>query len=157
MRYCIFLIPLLVGLSTRIYPQHRKEDKAAALQNAVDLKAYVFRAQTVLPASGRARQLTSPYTFTVRKDSVISDLPYFGRAYSAPLDPSHSPLQFSSEKFVYSVNTRKKGGWEISIQFKDTPGVQSVLLSISRDGYGTLQVIPVNLQIISFTGFIDEK
>src|SRR5882672_9273272 len=62
--------------------------KKAAISNMVDSQSYVFKAQSATPMSGRNRQLTSDYDLKVTKDQVVSYLPYFGRAYSAPIDPS---------------------------------------------------------------------
>ena len=73
---------LSIAVVTAGYAQNDKKDP---IQQAVNDKQYVFRARTVLPASGPTRQLTSEYDFTVNHDSIKAFLPYFGRAYSAPI------------------------------------------------------------------------
>ena len=37
-----------------------------------------------VPMAGRSVNLTSPYSLEIHGDSILSYLPYFGRAYSAP-------------------------------------------------------------------------
>ena len=104
--------------------------------------------------SGRTRQLTSDYDVKVTKAQVVSYLPYFGRAYSAPIDPSQGGIQFTSKDFDYTTTPRKKGGWDIQLKPKDYRDVQQMSLSITEDGYASLQVTSTNRQLISFTGYI---
>ena len=143
---------LSIAVVTAGYAQNDKKDP---IQQAVDDKQYVFRARTVLPASGPARQLTSEYDFTVNHDSIKAFLPYFGRAYSAPIGKTSDGINFTSTDFSYKVNERKKGGWLIDIRTKDAGDVQQVNLNLSKNGYGTLHINSQNRQSISFTGKIE--
>jgi hypothetical protein len=141
-------VPFLAGAQTS-----KKQDKQAKIKALIESQRYVFSAQTALPMSGRLRQLTTDYSLKVGKDTVVSDLPYFGQAYTAPMDPSQSPLEFTSTSFEYTVTAGKKGGWNVQIKPKNT-GVQQMNLSISENGYASLQVNSVNRQAISFNGVI---
>ena len=156
-RYIIILIFAIAAGCAPSSKTHKVTGEQAGLETAITQRTFVFHAQTVQPASGRSRQLTSSYTFSVNKDSISSDLPYFGRAYSAPLDLTQSVLRFDSPKFDYKNSPGKKGGWNIDIKFNDVREVQTASLSISKDGYASLQVIPTNRQIISFIGTVDAK
>ncbi|MDO6430720.1 DUF4251 domain-containing protein [Flavitalea sp. BT771] len=155
---CILALLALTSLPGHMNAQDTKQDKkaakAAAIKSLVDSQTFVFAAQTALPMSGRTRQLTSDYDLRVTKSSVISYLPYFGRAYQAPLDPSKGGIQFTSKDFEYTATPGKKGGWTILVKPRDYRDVQQMTLSISDDGYGTLQVISTNRQPISFNGYI---
>jgi hypothetical protein len=131
--------------------------KTSAVKNMVDSKNYVFVAQTVLPVSGRTRQLTSYYDLTVSKDTIVSSLPYFGRAYTAPINPSEGGINFKSTNFEYTVKDRKKGGWDILIKPKDANDVQQLLITVFENGIASLQVISSNRQAISFNGYITER
>jgi hypothetical protein len=134
----------------------KKAEKRAAIKNLVESQHYDFRAQTVMPMGGRTRQLTTEYDVRVTKESIVSYLPYFGRAYSAPIDPTKGGIQFTSKDFGYTISNGKKGGWDVLIKPKDNPDVQSMSLNISDDGYATLQVISAQRQPISFYGDIVE-
>ncbi|MFB6454270.1 DUF4251 domain-containing protein [Chitinophaga sp. Hz27] len=157
-------IPIMLGIlsigpisAVSAQGKETRAQKEAAQQAAVkswlDAQQYVFVPQTALPMSGRAVQLTSEYTFSVTKDSVESYLPYYGRAYTAPMDPTKSPLAFKSKQFGYKVVERKKGGWDITITPTDQREIQSVNMTMSTDGYGSLQVTSNNRQPISFNGY----
>lgn len=132
--------------------------QAAYYQNLVKLPAFVFHAQTALPMGTSVKNLTPDYyDFTVTKDSVISYLPYYGRAYSAPMDPTKVATQFTSTNFTYDVQDRKKGGWQITIKFKDNNDVQTFYLTVSQSGYTSLQANFTNRQPISFNGKIGKR
>lgn len=120
----------------------------------VEGRNFVFKAQTALPLSGRTRNLTSDYDLKVTKDKVVSYLPYFGRAYQAPIDPGKAPLDFTTREFSYTSVPGKKGGWTVTIKPKDYADVQQLVLNISSDGYASLQVLSTNRQAISFNGVI---
>jgi hypothetical protein len=137
--------------------KNENTSKESNVKNMVDAKNYVFIAQTALPISGRIRQLTSYYDLEVSKDTIVSQLPYFGRAYTAPIDPSQGGINFISKNFEYTATERKKGGWNISIKPKDAKDVQQFFLTISEKGYATLQATSNSRQAISFNGYITEK
>ena len=139
----------LVSLNTT-YAQ----DKESAVKNLVESQNFVFKAQTVQPTNGRTRQLTSEYDLKVLKDSIIAYLPYFGRAYSPPVNPSEGGIQFTSTEFEYKKTNRKKGGWDIQIKPKDARDVRQLDLSVFKNGSATLGVNSNNRQSISFNGYV---
>lgn len=57
------------------------------LKDIITKKQFTFLAETAVPSNFRSRPLTFGYDVQFAPDSVISHLPYFGRAYSAPVDP----------------------------------------------------------------------
>jgi hypothetical protein len=133
--------------------QHKK-DKNAEIKNLVTARNYVFKAQTALPTSGNSRQLTSDFDLRVSKDTIVSDLPYFGRAYTAPLNPSEGPLRFTSTDFQYMATDKKKGGWNITITPKDLQDPRQLTLTVFENGTASLVVTSYNRQPISFNGYI---
>ena len=126
------------------------------VKNLVDSGEFIFHAQTAMPSSGPTKQLTSEYDVRVSKNSIQSHLPYFGRAYSAPYGSGDGGFNFTSKQFSYLSKTRKKGGWEISIKPKDVADVREFVVTVSENGYGTLQAMSNNRQPISFTGYVTE-
>lgn len=135
----------------------KKHNKSEEIQNLVNSKNYVFVAQTVLPIGGRIINLSSPYDLKVLGDTVVSDLPYFGRAFVAPINPSEGGFHFKSTDYSYNVKERKKGGWDITILPKDTKDVRQMFLTITEGGYASLQVTSNNRQSISYNGYIDRN
>lgn len=155
----IFLIAL-ASFKTN-YGQETNTDKSknenTEIQNLISSKNYVFVAQTALPIGSRAINLTTTYDLRVSGDTVVSELPYFGRAFVAPMNPSEGAIRFTSTDFNYTVKDRKKGGWDIAILPKDAKDVRQMLLSVTESGYGILQVISNNRQQISYNGYLMER
>jgi hypothetical protein len=130
-------------------------DKTAAIKALVESGKFLFRPMTVLPIHGQVRQLTSDFDMTVTvPGKIVSNLPYYGRAYT-PIDPAKGGMDFTTTKFDYKITPRKKGGWEITIKPKDLQGdVEQLYLSITQDGYATLQVTSSNRDAISYNGSV---
>ena len=137
--------------------QTKKNEEIALIKEAVDNQSYVFNAQSILPMSGITRQLNGGYDLSITHDKVNSFLPYMGRIYTPPIDPANGPLRFTSTDFVYAVKEQKKGGWQVSIKPKDVSTVREFILSISTDGYATLQVSGNDRQPVTFYGYISEN
>jgi len=133
----------------------QKLDKAT-VQRIINSKQFVFKAQSVLPMAGSTRYLTGDYEVKLLGDSLISYLPYFGRAYSVSYGDKGG-ITFTSTKFDYKVKPKKKGGWDFTIETKDVKDTQRFNFIISEDGYTYLQVISNNRQPISFNGYIVEE
>ena len=144
----LFLLPLAITA------QKKDSVQAASIKSMVENQRYIFKAQTVTPMAGRFRQLTPEYDLQVSKEKIVASLPYFGRSYSAPIDPSRGGIQFTSKDFDYKLTERKKGGWNVSINTKDLQESQQMQLTIFNDGTASLQVNSTNRQSISFNGYI---
>ena len=139
------------------WAQQQKIDRKAEIKKIVEAQNYVFKAQTALPIAGATRQLTSDYDLQVSKDTIVSDLPYFGRAFTAPLNPSEGPLQFTTTKFQYMVSNNKKGGWDVCITPKDLTDPRELIMTIFDNGSASVVVNSNNRQPISFNGYVTSK
>src|SRR5687767_1090254 len=118
--------------------------------------AFTFEVQTVNPVSGSSRQITGNYTFKFSKNLVQADLPYFGRAYSAPLNPGEGGIKLNTPDFRYELKQKRKG-WEMVVRPDNQRDVQMMVLSVSENGYGTLQVTSTNRQSISYYGRVRQN
>ena len=135
----------------------KKHEQSAEIGKLIQSKNFVFVAQYALPLGGRSVNLTSLYDVKLSGDTITSDLPFYGRAFVAPINPSDGGIHFTSTKFDYTVNEKKKGGWDITIQPKDTKDVRQMFLSVSENGYASLQVTSNNRQAINYTGYVTAK
>jgi hypothetical protein len=135
---------------------------AQAVKNMVNNMNFVFQASYANPQRGGARSLDYGYDLVVSKDTIAAYLPYFGRAYVAPADPTEGGIKFKTTNFDCKSKTNKKGGWEILIIPKernttDMRDVQSLRLSITSTGYASLYVTSTNRDAISFDGYIEAR
>lgn len=154
----IFII--LISSLTFLFAVKADAQEKNVTENIKDIiakKQFTFLAETAVPSNFRSRPLSFGYDLQVAPDSIISHLPYFGRAYSAPLDPSKGGIQFISTDFKYQVEEKDKGGWVVTILPKDFNDVQQMYLHVTENGYATLQVVSTFRQPISFHGRIKER
>jgi hypothetical protein len=153
-----FLFSLAAIISTGLFAQETRTEKKAAktaqIKSMIDAQNYVFVAQNAFPMSGRMRNITPDYNVAVTADSVVSYLPFFGRAYTATIGENKSPLDFKTKSFDYKVTPGKKDGWTITIKPKDKASVQAMNLSVSSEGYASLQVTSTDRSGISFNGYV---
>jgi hypothetical protein len=154
LRGSLLMIAVVLALGQVAFAQNDKSDDIKLM---VQNKRYVFKAQSVFPAPQRFQQLTADYDLKVYGDTLKSYLPYFGRAYSAPVDPTKGAFDFTSTDFEYTIKDRKKGGWDISLKPNDRQDIQQINLTIFENGTATLQVTSNNRQPISFNGYIAKK
>jgi len=159
--YLTFIAFLLLGLAEHSKAQdvakaERNQEKTVTIQHMLQSKRFVFEARSVSPVGGPTRQLLSSYDLTVKGDSIISFLPYFGRAYVAPMTSADAGLRFTSTDFSYQATPRRKGGWHIKIKPDDVNNVQQLNLTVFESGQASLQVTSNNRQAISFMGEIRE-
>ena len=160
--HLFYLKVIIVFVIAFVYPyvsnaqNQKKEEKAAEIKQWVNAKSFVFKAQFALPMGGSSIPLTSEYDVKVTKDSIVCYLPYFGRAYTAPLNPFEGGIRFTSKDFLYTATKKKKGGWDIIIKPRDVKSVQQITFYFSESGYGSLQITDYNRQPISFNGYYEK-
>ncbi len=148
------ILLLLLGFTGSTVVNAQETD-AASISKKISSQQYIFIAQVAIPQTGSSQQLTGRYDLTISKDTIISYLPYFGRAYVAPVDETDTGIKFTSTQFEYSNKTIKRGrGWQVTIVPNDVTSVQKMFLTIYKNGTASLDVINTNRQGISFTGYI---
>ena len=125
-----------------------KEKLATEIAQAVEIPDFTFKATYAYPTGYRSLYLSPYYDVKVSPDTVRAYLPYYGRAYSAPMDPREGGYRFTSTDFEYRANPgKRKGNWEAVIFRFD----------IWENGTGRLDLTDVNRQAISFQGDIEVK
>ena len=147
-----FCILISAGASAQSVREEKKKSEQEQLKVNIDSRHFTFNAQSAIPMSGRTRQLTGSNTLVINGDSLEAYLPYFGRAYSVTPGETNGGINFSSTSFSYDVRKAKNGGWIIKIIPKNKKNASTMELSISADGYSTLQVTSNYRQMISFYG-----
>ena len=116
--------------------------------------SFIFVAERMNPLRGRSRALTSSYDVRVTNDSLVSFLPYFGRAYSAPIDPTNVSTQFTSTNFTYQIKSEKNNQSSVTLIPKDAPGIQEYSFTIFDNGRASLSVSSTSKDQISYDGYL---
>lgn len=88
MKKCLLVLMVFTGVAcSTLTPAERAERaarKAALVEKALADRHYTIDVQMMYPQQGPARNVSGDYSLEVRGDTLISSLPYFGRAYLVP-------------------------------------------------------------------------
>ena len=134
----------------------KKEQKKEAVMKLIESENYKIDVNTAMPMRGRSIPLTSSYSLTIRNDSVISYLPYYGRAYSIPYGGGDG-LNFKAILKEYNVEMDKKGNAVIKFVARNPEDRYEFRAKVFPNGSASIDVNMQNRQSISFQGELDIK
>ena len=143
---------LTVVLSTSILFTNAQDLDAITVKTMVDSGKFIFVAQTMVPSGGVSQSLNYPYDVKISTNSLVTQLPYIGRAYTGIL-PNEAGVNFTSSKFDYKSKFRKKK-WEITVRPKDTRDIRELQFTVFDNGTTTLILVPSNKQAITYYGYL---
>ena len=101
--------------------QERKEQKERVVREIVDSGRIKIDVDRAVPMAGRSVNLTSPYSLEIHGDSILSYLPYFGRAYSAPYGGGEG-LTFKEVATEKEQTSKKERPFRNQVPCKDQRG-----------------------------------
>ncbi len=156
-----FFLGIFISITSTVFLSCSSSKKAEKLnvediRSMINAQRFTFVAERVNPLRGSSRILTSNYDVKVKKDTIICYLPYFGRAYQAPIDPSKGGIDFKSFNYTYNVTLKNNDEWQVYIDPKDYTDVQQLYFQIFGNGTATLNIISTNRDAISFYGHIEK-
>lgn len=158
---CIFIACVL--LATTAIPaafaqskRELKEQKEQAVKEKILSENYKISVNTAYPRRGRNVQLTSPYSVEIRNDSVLSYLPFYGRAYTIPYGGGEG-LIFSAPLKEYTMEMNKKGTAKVKFTARSPEDRFTFSISIFSNGSASINVNMQNRESISFSGQVDEE
>lgn len=154
----MLLLTMLVGLPTLSAQskKEKKEQKTEAVKKLIASENYKIGVQTALPMRGRFIPLTSSYSLEIRNDSIISYLPYFGRAYSIPYGGGDG-LNFRAPLKEYNMKMDKKGNAVIKFVARSPEDMYEFKAKVYPDGSASIDVNMQNRQPIGFQGELEMK
>ena len=153
---------LLITTTFLLACEPAQQSTSAAVSSEEVVKAinddhWVFTADQAMPLRGRSRMITGGYEVQCKGDTLISYLPYFGRAYSATYGSTTSALDFKSTNFSYTKEKDAKGAWNVTIKPADYTEVQAMFFTFYENGSAQLNVQSNNREAISFSGSVAKK
>jgi hypothetical protein len=120
-------------------------------------KHFIFQPVNMIPASGRLRVLENGYFLQIKNDTLIANLPYFGKAYTAPVNAADAGYNFISTDFDYSISTGKKGSLIATIKTNDRVYNTTFTLSVFKNGTAYLLANSPDKQQVSYNGSIQQS
>ena len=127
------------------------------IKTIVDSKHFSFEPINITTGRGSIKQLTPGYIFQINDDTLKTYLPYFGRAYTAPINSSDVGFDFTTTDFTYSVSEGKKN--RIIVDVKTNGRVNNVEFSlvVYDNGSAYLRANASDRQSVSYNGKVRAK
>jgi hypothetical protein len=149
---CITLAAISCG-SARALAQDKKDDNQQ-VQQKLDAKDYTINVDYMIPMRGSSQALTTPYSLTIKDNTVKSYLPYFGQARSIPYGGGDA-LNFEDEVKGYSDSGFKKDSRIIKFKVEREGDILEYSLTVYDNGHADIFVNSQNRDSISFRGEMD--
>lgn len=105
-------------------------------------------------SSSRMLNLDSGYTIEIRTDELEVTLPYFGRMYTANLDPSKNSYRFTTKDFTVDKKEGKKGSTVFTILANDQQNIRNINMEVFKNGKTYVWIESNDRQSISYDGYI---
>lgn len=153
----ILILILVVFKAQTTTAQTKSENKqtiANAVQNALNQKTFTIHVEQMYPQSGRARTLNSYFSLAIRNDTIFSNLPYFGEAYSAVLGGGKG-LVFDAALSDMEITPEKKGKTKIRFATRNEEDVYTYTITLWENGSASIYVQPMRRQSISYIGHLE--
>ena len=115
----------------------------------INIRDYTLEVSTALPQGWRSITLNGLDYLRIDKNKVISELPYFGRAYSIPYGGGNA-LSFVSTIEDYTIAEGKKGKLEIKFKTSNAGERFEFYIEIFPGGAASIDVRSTNRQHIRF-------
>ncbi len=152
---------VLIGFAQEKTKQQIKEEQKAVKQKEIDAlvesKEYEFEAVMAYPQGTRNIDMTTNSNFLrFQKDTIHSEMPFFGRAYSGVgYGRGGGGLDFKGAIKDYSIKKGKKS-YTIKANVRGDSETYSVLLTVYFDGGASLSINSSNRSPITYRGEIDK-
>ena len=152
----LFFSALLLQACGTTRSAAEKEQMAVDIRQAVERSDFIFEATYAYPTGYRSVYLSPYYNVKVSPDTIKAYLPYYGRAYRAPMNPREGGFNFTSTNFDYKlIPGNKKGNWQSEVTIRDLDRPVTFRFDIWENGTARLDVNDMNRQAISFQGNIE--
>jgi hypothetical protein len=134
--------------------EKKRVEKEKEIADLVESKSFVFKANRAIPSTYKSMDLTTNPNFVrFSTDLIVSEMPFFGRAYSVSYGGSDSGLKFEGKPEIYTIEKKKKN-YEVEAKIKGTGDSYTINLSISFEGSSTMTISSNNRSSISYNGEI---
>ncbi|WP_239063565.1 DUF4251 domain-containing protein [Bacteroides sp. 51] len=134
---------------------NKKKQKEVAIKELIKSGNYKIEVSIAYPRGGKSVPLTSSYDLEIRNDSVISHLPFYGRAYSIPYGGGDG-LNFKAPLDEYEVEYNpKKEKYEVKLGARTNEDTFRFNLEIFFNGSSRIDVTMQNRESISYSGEIE--
>ncbi len=147
----VILVAMLTGCATSAERLERQAREAAMVKEALQNRRYTIDIHMMHPLRGRAVNVTSNYSVEVKGDTLVSYLPYFGRAYQVPYGGGKG-LNFTAPITGYQSETDRKGTTRIMLTSENEENSYLYVLEVFSNGESSVEVQSRQRDRIYYTG-----
>ncbi len=134
--------------------QEKTEKAKSSIEELLNSKSFEFIANTAIPLSGATRDLVgSGYSITFSPEMVVSNMPFYGRAYSGMNMGRDKGMRFKGIPENFTV-VNSKNGYEVSTKVKGENDTYVILITTGNSGFATLSISSNDRGTISYHGEI---
>ena len=138
----------------QISKEEYKSLVAEQVQDVLNDRHFVIDVMTAVPQRGRTMHLSSGYSVRIKGDSIISSLPYFGRAYNVPYGGGKG-LSFTEIYKDYKVSHPKDGLTTIIVVVDNKEDVYNYKIEVYDDGESSIEVTSRERDRMFYRGSLD--
>lgn len=106
--------------------------------------------------STRILELDNGYGITFKKSEIAVVLPYFGRAYKAPMNADQASYRFVTKDFSLKKSDEKKDRVIYTIVPNDMSNINKIYLEVYSTGSAMVSIDSNDRQPISYDGYIEK-
>lgn len=136
---------------TKMTKQEIKAARAQHVREGIENRDFKIIVDRMYPMRMPARHLSSLYSLEIKGDTIVSYLPYFGRAYSVPYGGGKA-LNFTGIMSYYDIHQVRKEETRIEIGVENDEDTYIYSLSIFDNGNTSIDVRSRNREQIAFSG-----
>lgn len=161
MKRVILLILVAISAAILLSRCATSEEKAAQMAelsanvtNALNNRDYKIAIDRMYPMRGSSRHVSFGYSVEVRNDTLVSYLPYFGRAYNVPYGGGKG-LNFTAPIGSYQEFMKRNGQRHIEIGVSNEEDTYFYTIEVFDNGNSTVDVRARQRERISYSGHIE--
>lgn len=140
--------------SPKLTKEQKKAEKEKQIEALMNSKEFVFTGNFAIPTGSRQVNLASnPNFMKFQPETIVSEMPFFGTAYSTTGYGTDSGVRFSAKPEKFEIKKVKKG-WDVEAVVNDQADSYKIYLSVSSSGNAQLSVSSNRRSTISYSGDI---
>lgn len=152
LRILYTLVVLFIFGSTTA--QNNTEKPHTSIETLLNSKNFEFIANTALPLGKPPKNLVgSNYSITFSPEMVISNMPFYGRAYSGMIMGRDKGMRFKGKPEDFII-TSAKNGYNVTTTVKGETDIYVISISVGYSSFATLSISSNDRGTISFQGEI---
>lgn len=151
MAMILLAVVMLGSCATSEERAAQKAEHAKKVKAALDSKTFKISVNRMNPMRGASKSVSYGYSVEVRNDSLISHLPYFGRAYNVPYGGGKG-LSFSAPIGSYQEYQQKNDLRQIEIGLTNDEDTYIYYIKVFDNGSSSIDVQSRQRESISYSG-----